>query len=112
MMPRVTRVNEKWEEKSSIGSKEEAMKNPRRARVRLGALMWEKGTREHRQISVREIIRETKLPNQLVTRMSRDQLRDLPLYAIVPLMEYFELKDIGELFEITENPISPPVAKD
>src|SRR5690349_11882124 len=85
------------------GSKETAIKaSTKSAQVRFDQLLKARESRENRDISQREVMRKTGLPGHLINRLNKRTLQELPLYAIVPLMEYFSLKEPGELFEIID----------
>jgi hypothetical protein len=74
----------------------------KRARIRYWGLVARYQERTGKRLTVADIIEATQLPKNLVYRISRDELRELPLYAVPVLAEFFGVPFYELLEEVVD----------
>lgn len=64
----------------------------------LRILLAQKGHREGRTISLREVVRATKVPSSTVMGMANNTIKRVPLDELNSLCDYFDC-DVGDLLK-------------
>lgn len=70
---------------------------------RLRVLVAEKSHRERRKITLRDLAKETDIPQSVLIKYNSQSVRRYDTETLNKLCQYFGVKDIGELLEYVED---------